>query len=40
MVYNGAGYGGAGVEVRYEIPSSTPYTNLYGNIRILQHSIG
>ena len=39
MVYNGAGYGGAGVEVRYEI-SSTPYTNLYGNIRILQHSIG
>lgn len=39
MVYNGNGYGGAGVEVRYEI-SSTPYTNLYGNIRILQHSIG
>lgn len=40
MVYIAAGYGGAGVEVRYEIPPSTPYTNLYGNIRVLQHSIG
>lgn len=38
LVYNAAGYGGAGVELKYEV--LVPFTNLNINKRVLTHTFG